>query len=226
MEKDTEQLKPINFKPMTEGLGLNHFTDGLPYSPASSKKKTPPSFYNPPPRAPRVSTESKAALVGTERAKKLVEEFDVEAALEAEFNAKEPMPAGFVRRIFAYFLDIAISLGLFCGVVWAGFTLNGFDLRKIFAENRGNQIILPLVLLYMVMHVGYFLIQETTWRRTIGKAIFGTRIRASSGFATLGRSICFFIAALPLGIGLLWYFFDNRHRCWHDVISDSEVVRS
>lgn len=212
---------------MTEGLGLNHFADGLPYAPTHSKKKSS-SFEYPPPRAPRqnapsAGTVAPSAMVGTDRARQMVVDFDTEAAVAD--SLAEPAAAGCFRRVAAYGLDIVVSSLMFAGIVWASFALNGYRLEEIVADKRGaQQIFWPLVLLYVVVHLGYFLIQETTWRRTIGKAMLGIRIRSTSGFAALGRAVCFFIAALPLGIGLLWYFFDSRRRCWHDVISDSEVV--
>ncbi|MBI3543976.1 MAG: RDD family protein [Deltaproteobacteria bacterium] len=212
---------------------MNHFADGLPYTPAHAKKKPispfamPPSA--PPMREPMPSQALRQAPVGTESARRLVEQFDSEVgtgaasptlALETEIEA-----ASFVRRVIAYGLDVFFSTMMFAVIVWSSFTLNGYDLAHLLSD-RGTQLLGPLALLYLVVHMGYFLIQETTWQRTLGKAIMGIRIRTTSGFATLGRAVCFFIAAVPLGVGLFWYFFDSRHRCWHDVITDSEVVLS
>jgi uncharacterized RDD family membrane protein YckC len=217
---------------MTEGLDLNHFADGLPYTPASQKRANAMNSaarasgaVQPAMSAPTGSTVMRAphsghvkqTSAGTPSAQRLIEQFDVEAPAEPEY-------AGFARRAIAYVLDIALSTAMFAGIVWASFALNGYNIEQLLSERRGLQLFWPLSLLYMVMHLGYFLIQETTWSRTIGKALMGIRIRSSTGFAVLGRAVCFFIAAIPFGIGLLWYFFDSRGRCWHDVITDSEVV--
>lgn len=233
MEKNTDQFNSIKFKPMSEGLGLNHFADGLPYTPNHSKKRPTMNFAFPPPRAPRASQPEREsmpmpddlmpAMVGTERARQMVERFDAETS-EATDAGTETTSAGFLRRIVAYCLDIVFSTAMFFAIVWVSFAVNGYDLMALLSEHRGVQIFWPLALLYGVVHMGYFLIQETTWRRTLGKAIMGIRIRSSSGFATLGRSVCFLVATMPFGVGLFWYFFDSRHRCWHDVITDSEVV--
>lgn len=209
MDKDIERFDSSRFKPMTEGLGLNHFADGLPYTPVAQRRAKPMVQFNfPPPRAPRQQASTT--------------EIETATATEAEnFNLNS---ASFIRRIMAFAFDTAFAAGMFALIVWASFALNGLDIAEILTSRRGVQMFWPLVLLYVVVHMGYFLIQETTWRRTLGKAIFGIRIVSNSGFATVGRAACFFISAIPFGIGLLWYFFDSKHRCWHDVITDTEVV--
>ena len=209
MDKETERFDSTRFKPMSEGLGLNHFAEGLPYTPAASRRPQGVQFNFPPPRAPRAS------------AKTTVEKA---VQVEPELAAIVPENAGFVRRILAFAIDLASAVTMFAVIVWASFSLNGFDLGELLVSRRGMQMFWPLALLYVVVHMGYFLIQETTWRRTLGKAMMGIRIQSNSGFATLARAACFFVAVVPFGIGLFWYFFDSKKRCWHDVITDSEVV--
>lgn len=209
MDKETERFDSTRFKPMSEGLGLNHFADGLPYTPAASRRRQGVQFNYPPPRAPRASVKTSTETIVHE---------------ETNLAAIAPENAGFVRRIAAFAIDLVSAAAMFVLIVWASFSLNGFDLGELLISRRGMQMFWPLALLYVVVHMGYFLIQETTWRRTLGKALMGIRIQSNSGFATLARAACFFVAVVPFGIGLLWYFFDSKKRCWHDVITDSEVV--
>lgn len=141
--------------------------------------------------------------------------------------APEPLPAGRRRRVLSYALDVALTVAIFLAIVWVSFAVNGYRIDEILLQGGprgGVQMLWPLALLFLVVHLGYFLVQEATWRCTVGKAVFGLRIRSSSGFAVLGRAFCFFVAAIPMGVGLLWSLFDSRRRCWHDVITDSEVV--
>src|SRR4051794_21394875 len=104
MEKNTEPSFSLRFKPVTEGLGLNHFADGLPYAPATSKRK--------------LSTQQLAALaarhmqqapVGSDSARRMIENFDRDAvqaksteAAAQVVEAVELQTAGFIRRILAY----------------------------------------------------------------------------------------------------------------------------
>src|SRR5262245_24067194 len=119
MDRDTERFDSSRFKPMTEGLGLNHFADGLPYTPVSQRKPKPMVHFNfPPPRAPRASTEANTqpSVENT-----LATQMHIEQELAKDQNA------GFVRRMFAFGLDITFSASMFALIVWASFTLNGFD---------------------------------------------------------------------------------------------------
>ncbi len=206
MDLETQHGDRIKLKPLSEGLGLSHFADGLPYAPP--RRARPPVHFNlPPPRQPRSAQPEAAAPVEG-----------------AAMQAPEFRNAGFVRRAFAYAIDVLVSAALFAAIAWGSFRINGYNLASAFEDADGFQMLFPLFLFYLVVYLGYFLIQETTWRSTIGKALFGISIRSGSGFATVGRALCFFVAALPFGIGLLWYFFDPKRRCWHDLITESEVV--
>ncbi|MEW6055414.1 MAG: RDD family protein [Bdellovibrionota bacterium] len=224
MDKEIEQFDPNRFKPMTEGLGLNHFSDGLPYTPTHLKRRPMVQFNFPPPRSPRSSPDA-SPLPAEEHQTKVQQTTSFETHSPVKQIETESVSAGFLKRIVAFCIDLAFAALIFGVIVWASFSLNGYDVGALMRDrNDSMQMFWPLVLLYVVVHMGYFLIQETTWRRTLGKAILGIRIRSASGFATLGRAVCFFVAAIPFGIGLFWYFFDPKHRCWHDVITDSEVV--
>lgn len=238
---ETQHGDRIKLKPLTEGLGLSHFTDGLPYAPQrratrpvatqAHKEVASPAplevapqvrrqmvhFNFPPPRQSRTS----------QRETGYSETVQPEAAPQVESAAMQApvlRNAGFVRRALAYAIDVSFSAVLFAAIAWGSFRINGYSLLSALEGAEGFQMLLPLFLLYLVVYLGYFLIQETTWRSTIGKAMFGISIRSGSGFATVGRALCFFVAAVPFGIGLLWYFFDPKRRCWHDLITESEVV--
>ncbi|MBI2607060.1 MAG: RDD family protein [Deltaproteobacteria bacterium] len=213
---ETQHGDRIKLKPLSEGLGLSHFADGLPYAP--QRRTRPPVHFNfPQPRQPR------SAQAETEQPEMLQPEATppVESAAMRAFELRY---AGFARRAFAYAIDVSASAALFAAIAWGSFRINGYSLVSALEGADGFQMLLPLFLLYLVVYLGYFLIQETTWRSTIGKALFGISIRSASGFSTVGRALCFFVAALPFGIGLLWYFFDPKRRCWHDLITESEVV--
>lgn len=193
------------FKPLSDGLGLNHFADGLPYTPMqSSRRKAMVNFNFPSPRAPQA-----------------VQALQVKPQVEESPRAEEEISsyAGCLRRILAFSLDLILSIVVFAFIVSLGFRLNGFEIID------AKAFFWPLLLLYAVVYFGYFLIQETSWRRTIGKTLLGMSIRSNDGVALVGRGICFLAAALPFGIGLVWYFFDSKKRCWHDIMTGCEVVQ-
>ena len=66
---------------------------------------------------------------------------------------------------------------------------------------------------------------------TPGKMLINAKIvdadtldRASNG-QLIGRYLAYFVACLPLGLGLLWAAFDRRKQGWHDKLAGTVVVR-
>ncbi len=218
--KNSQNPVRNKFRPINDGLGLNHFKDGLPYSPQSKrlqeinqhKVKTKINFAFP--------KESFGTML-------MKSDIFADANSNSESGVElfiSTQNAHFLRRFFAYAIDLSITIALFSLIAWSSFALNGYDLSTMLKGDNGIQVALPLFLLYGVIYMGYFLIQEITWRRTIGKKIFGISIASDSGFSTIARSFLFFLSAIPFGLGLGWYFFDSKRRCWHDLVTESEVI--
>ncbi len=246
LETSSPPQPEMRFRPLTDGLGINHFADGSPYAApnGTSRKvaqagratsphntgKTDAVDRTPQFTAPVFSSVASGMTGVSPR---------VSAAafpqMEVRGVSSEGMrPASGFARFFSFLADIFfVSLG-FVFIVWLGFYLNGMtapmvvklitqrDLIK--GTTSFGDFLMPFLLLYFVISVGYFVVQEVTWHRTLGKALFGLRIEAKSTMSILGRIFCFMLAALPLGLGFIWYFFDSRKRCWHDVVSDSDVL--
>ncbi len=66
---------------------------------------------------------------------------------------------------------------------------------------------------------------------TPGKMAFSARIvdaatgNAPSAGQLVGRYLGYFVACLPLGLGILWVAFDSRKQGWHDKLARTVVVR-
>ena len=66
---------------------------------------------------------------------------------------------------------------------------------------------------------------------TPGKMAVSARIvdARTGGALTLGQSLLryagYFVALLPLGLGILWVAFDARKQGWHDKLAKTVVVR-
>ena len=66
---------------------------------------------------------------------------------------------------------------------------------------------------------------------TPGKMIVSARVvdARTGGTLTLGQSLLryagYFVALLPVGLGILWVAFDARKQGWHDKLAKSVVVR-
>ena len=70
-----------------------------------------------------------------------------------------------------------------------------------------------------------------TKQATPGKMAVSTKIvDASSGNAPgagqlVGRYFAYFVAGLPLGLGIFWIAFDKKKQGWHDKLAGTVVVR-
>jgi uncharacterized RDD family membrane protein YckC len=42
---------------------------------------------------------------------------------------------------------------------------------------------------------------------------------------SIGRYLAYFIAGLPLGLGIIWVAFDSRKQGWHDKLAGTVVIR-
>ncbi len=220
---ETKDTTSISFKPLSEGLGLNHFSDGLPYTPASASVKSRRSSKTGLPLPPARVIVSPAA---TQQEIK-----DVAAYLSKAIpqEVSEPFtdtmfPAPKTKRVMAYVIDLFVLTALYAFVLYGAFGLNGYSLSKLALGKSAVSLVAPLALFYAVFYFAYFALQEVTWSNTLGKAALGLRLRAHSGVALVARVVCFFFSVVPLGIGLIWALFDGRGRCWHDVVTDTDVV--
>ena len=69
------------------------------------------------------------------------------------------------------------------------------------------------------------------WQATPGKMAISARIvdASTGGIPTagqyIGRYLAYFLATLPLCLGLIWVAFDPRKQGWHDKLANTVVVR-
>lgn len=67
---------------------------------------------------------------------------------------------------------------------------------------------------------------------TPGKMVFGARVVDAKTGGTLSvrqsivRYLGYFVALIPLGIGIFWVAFDPRKQGWHDKLAGTVVIRS
>ncbi len=133
--------------------------------------------------------------------------------------------AGFLRRFAAVALDAvlfsivvaAFAFTYFDGYLpWSEYQL--FDFREFL-----NHEILPFVLTVL------FWVYKAA---TPGKMALNSQIiDAKTGEKpSVGQSIvrylCYYVSALPLGLGFFWALFDKHNRAWHDLIAGTLVVKS
>jgi class 3 adenylate cyclase/uncharacterized RDD family membrane protein YckC len=83
-----------------------------------------------------------------------------------------------------------------------------------------------------VFELAYFVIATGLWGRTVGKALFGTKVvrtngsRVDFGVAALREVLGKFVCHITLGIGYLIALWDDRNQGLHDKIAGTVVVRA
>ena len=66
--------------------------------------------------------------------------------------------------------------------------------------------------------------QEVLFKTTIGKRLFGLRLRGSTR-SIFARSLLFIPSFVLGGAGLLWALIDGDKRCWHDAATGLQPTR-
>lgn len=147
--------EPFQYRPLTEGLGLNHFADGLPYSPLNSSKKPPIRFQYPP-----------ESMLGS--AKK----DEIKTINQADQNISS---VGLLRKFFTFIVDFSLATLAFYFVLYFGLMWNGFVLADL-STNPLSSLYLCLGLFYAVVMLSYFLIQKNVLRITIGQILLYKKV--------------------------------------------------
>lgn len=143
-------------------------------------------------------------------------------------------PAGLGRRLAAVLYDGFLCIAL---LIVAGFIYKLIQMA-IYGEAQLRQWadagaldhdpLLSTVLLLSLF--GFFAKFWTHGGQTLGMQVWGIRVQNADGTAiTLWQALLRFLIAilswLALGLGFLWALVDKRNRTWHDLYSDSVVVR-
>lgn len=149
--------------------------------------------------------------------------------------------AGFISRLVAFFIDVAvISLTIIAAGWFVSITMDVMQIRPMVALLVKNVpwakkvVILflsPLTasLAGFAFVVIYYVFFWFFAGQTIGKAVMGLRVvPLRGGKMTLWRAILryigYFLSTLSLGIGFLWIIIDDRRMAWHDKLARTCVV--
>ena len=80
----------------------------------------------------------------------------------------------------------------------------------------------------MVATIGLWMaIDATPGKIAIKARIVDARTGRKISFGqALLRYLCYFLSAIPLGLGFIWVAFDEKKRAWHDLLAGTVVIRS
>lgn len=143
--------------------------------------------------------------------------------------------AGFWLRFAAWLVDavlLSVLLALLSQSTDIGFKVYGGGEAVIndvyYQHYYGAHITNPIPVL---IAGAYFIVCWSAFQRTFGGLLAGMRIcRLDDGRPPgIGRALVRYIglllAAIPLGLGLMWAGWDPRKQGWHDKLAGTVVVR-
>jgi uncharacterized RDD family membrane protein YckC len=148
--------------------------------------------------------------------------------------ATEQIPwGGFWVRSMAMATDSVILMLLMAIFVVLGFLSLSMGVtgdREI-PILRQVLIVLPITFpLGLALMLSYFTFFHGTWGQTIGKMIFGLRVVRTNGYPltfsrAFARALGYFPSAIPFFLGFFWVALNSEKRSWHDVLTDTMVIR-
>lgn len=137
--------------------------------------------------------------------------------------------AGFVSRLVAYTIDIAIVVILLIIGGWLIQTVNSFF-------HFNDSLSFPTALLAIItglsvilVSAGYYIFFWTLAGQTPGKLLMGLQIVNLNGdpitfWQSLLRYIGYYLSALALYAGYWWVLIDDRRQGWHDKLAGTIVI--
>lgn len=143
--------------------------------------------------------------------------------------------AGLLRRFAAIFYDslLCIALMMVVTLLYQQVILRlfyGSEALLAVAESGGldRDPILATLLFFSLF--GFFAKFWTHNGQTLGMQVWGVRIQNADGTAidlwqALLRFMIAAVSLLALGLGYWWMLWDKQNRTWHDIYSESQVVR-
>lgn len=228
----SKEQNPIQFQPITPGLGFHPFSDGLPYAPVSKTTPRPRAApLDPRPSRPDFGKGTGAVAAGP--ASFAFPRVSVPVAKPAKTQAV-PTPAPMIaaptygvmylfKRMLAFTIDTAIHVGLLAAGL--GLSLFNQGVNPDLLMNPG--VLIVSALFFTLFSWALMTAQEIAFGTTIGKRLFGLSLHGST-FAILLRAFFFLPSIGFCGVGLLWSLVDSKKRCWHDLvvqIQPTEIAR-
>ena len=135
--------------------------------------------------------------------------------------------AGFITRLLAYVVDVAIVAGILSIGGWLAVLVD-----TIF-ENMGLDPRIDVATIYVFMIpwiIGfYFVLFWALTGRTIGKWFMGLKIIGENGRPpNIGRSLIrligYGLSAIVFWMGYVWVVIDDERQAWHDHMAKTWVV--
>jgi uncharacterized RDD family membrane protein YckC len=143
-------------------------------------------------------------------------------------------PAGLGRRLAAICYDALLCVALLMvttfiyKLIWMGF-VGEAKLRQMSESGAldGDPLLSTLLLFALFAFFAKF---WTHAGQTLGMQVWGIRVQNADGTGiSLWQALLRFVVAIAswlcVGLGFFWSLFDKQKRSWHDMYSETQVVR-
>jgi len=143
-------------------------------------------------------------------------------------------PAGLGRRLAAIFYDALLCVALLMvttfiyKLIWMAF-VGEARLRQLSETGAlDGDPLLSTILLFALF--AFFAKFWTHAGQTLGMQVWGIRVQNPDGTGiSLWQALLRFVVAIAswlcVGLGFLWSLFDKQKRSWHDMYSETQLVR-
>lgn len=143
-------------------------------------------------------------------------------------------PVGLGRRMAAITYDALLCVALMMvttflyKLVWMG--IIGEARMRQLSESGALDADPLLSSILLITLFGFFAHFWTHAGQTLGMQVWGIRVQNADGTAiSLWQALLRFVVAIAswlcIGLGFFWSLFDKQKRCWHDLYSETQLVR-
>ncbi len=134
--------------------------------------------------------------------------------------------AGFWIRVGASIIDSVLMMLITFPLLISVYGMDYFDPEKSGFIAGPEDFLISWVLPAIAIIVFWIYKAATPGKMAISAFIVDEKTgkKASTG-QLIGRYFGYFIASLPLGLGILWVAFDKKKQGWHDKLAGTVVVR-
>lgn len=241
MEKEKSRGEPIEFKPLSTGLGFHPFSNGLPYTPrngtppattptdrpdyrngAGATAAGAPRFVPPPKRT--MPPVSPTATMPQQAPKTLMQQPSIAVASQKSISPETEARYGFgylLSRCLAYSIDLVLNT--FITFIALCFAFGGFRYSTLRVLMTPEMMILASLGI-IVLNWTLITAQELLFHTTFGKKVFGLELPGRPTQILL-RAVLFVPSTMCFGLGVLWALFDSKRACWHDRASNLQPTQ-
>ncbi len=146
---------------------------------------------------------------------------------KTEFTLLQDRSAGFITRMFAFIMDVAIVSGL---VTLGGFIASMLDNAT---EKLGLEpaVSIGVIYVFMIPFIcwAYYVMLWSLTGRTVGKWFMGLKVVSSHNrpptvWHSTVRFLGYGVSAVVFWLGFAWVLVDEERQAWHDHFAKTWVI--